>query len=134
MAGKEKKLTPMVRQYLTVKSQYPDHFLMFRMGDFYEMFNEDAKTASEVLGITLTKRAVKGAHGGGDQEAWPLAGIPYHSLDNYLRKLIKAGKKVAICEQVEDPKKAKGDREARGDADHFAGDGDRGFDSGRQAE
>ncbi|MBN1515749.1 DNA mismatch repair protein MutS [Candidatus Sumerlaeota bacterium] len=108
MAAKKTELTPMVRQYLTIRAQHPEHLLLFRMGDFYETFNEDAKTASEILGITLTKRPVSGAHGGGEQEAWPLAGIPYHALDNYLRKLIKAGKKVAICEQVEDPKLAKG--------------------------
>ena len=90
-----------MRQYRTFKDQYPDYILLFRMGDFYEMFYEDAKTASRALGLTLTSRS-KGP------TAVPLAGIPYHALDNYLSRLVKAGFRVAICEQVEDPKQAKG--------------------------
>ena len=90
-----------MRQYKAFKDQYPDYILLFRMGDFYEMFYEDAKTASRALGLTLTSRS-KGP------TAVPLAGIPYHALDNYLARLVKAGFRVAICEQVEDPKQAKG--------------------------
>ena len=93
--------TPAMRQYRSFKDQYPDYILLFRMGDFYEMFYEDAKTASRVLGLALTSRS-KGP------TAVPLAGIPYHALDSYLARLIRAGHRVAICEQVEDPKLAKG--------------------------
>ena len=91
-----------MNQYFKIKSQYPDEILFFRMGDFYEMFGEDAKIASKILGIALTSRGhIKG-------EKIPLAGIPYHAADKYLAKLLKAGKKVVVCEQVEDPKFAKG--------------------------
>jgi DNA mismatch repair protein MutS len=93
--------TPAMRQYRAFKEQYPDYLLLFRMGDFYELFGEDAKAASRDLGLTLTSRS-KGP------SAIPLAGIPYHALDNYLGRLIQAGYRVAICEQVEDPKQAKG--------------------------
>ncbi len=93
-------LTPAMRQWFEVKDRYPDHVLMFRMGDFYEMFYEDAKTASRVLDIALTSRNK-------DSEApVPLAGIPYHALTGYLAKFVRANYKVAICEQLEDPKKA----------------------------
>lgn len=91
-----------MRQYKAVKSKYPDALVLFRMGDFYETFQEDAKTASKILNITLTKRA------NGKAASVPLAGFPYHALETYLHKLLKAGLKVAICEQVEDPKMAKG--------------------------
>jgi DNA mismatch repair protein MutS len=94
-------LTPMMKQYIDTKKQYPEGILLFRAGDFYEMFYDDAKTASKILNITLTKR------GKGETQA-PLAGIPYHSIDPYITKLIRSGKKVVICEQIEDPKKAKG--------------------------
>ncbi len=90
-----------MRQYKAFKDQYPDYILLFRMGDFYEMFYEDAKTASRVLGLALTSRS-KGP------SAVPLAGMPYHALDSYLARLIRAGHRVAVCEQVEDPKTAKG--------------------------
>ena len=93
--------TPAMRQYHGFKDQHPDYILFFRMGDFYELFYEDAKIASRVLGITLTSRS-KG------ENAVPLAGIPYHALDNYLGKMIEAGYRVAICEQVGNPKEAKG--------------------------
>jgi len=93
--------TPLMEQYMAIKAKHKNAILFFRMGDFYEMFYEDAKTASEVLGITLTSRA----HGKAAKV--PLAGFPYHALDNYLTKMIKAGYRVAICEQVEDPKKTK---------------------------
>jgi DNA mismatch repair protein MutS len=90
-----------MRQYHALKEQVGDCLLLFRMGDFYEMFYEDAKTASRVLGLALTSRS-KGP------SAVPLAGIPYHALDGYLARLVKAGFRVAICDQVEDPKQAKG--------------------------
>ncbi len=92
----------MMKQYYRIKSEHPGTILFFRMGDFYETFEEDAKTTSKVLGITLTTR------GKSRGEDMPLAGIPYHALDAYLHRMVKAGYKVAICEQVEDPKKAKG--------------------------
>ena len=91
----------MMQQFQRAKQACPDALLLFRMGDFYELFQEDAKTAAEVLGISLTSRD-KGPN------ATPMAGFPYHQLDNYMGKLIKRGYRVAICDQVEDPKKAKG--------------------------
>ena len=93
-------VTPMVQQYLDVKNQHPDELLFFRLGDFYEMFYDDAIKASEVLNITLTKRS-------GNDDI-PMCGVPYHSVDGYIAKLIKKGFRIAICEQVEDPKLAKG--------------------------
>ncbi len=96
------KLTPMLQQYMEFKDQHPDKVLLFRMGDFYETFFDDAVTASKILGITLTSRDRK------KENSIPLAGFPHHSLKNYLHKLVKAGQKVVICEQVEDPKQAKG--------------------------
>lgn len=97
-----KKLTPMMERYLEVKSQNPGTLLLFRMGDFYELFNEDAEIAARVLGITLTSRDKTSSN------PIPMAGFPHHSLDNYLYKLIHAGYRASICDQVEDPKKAKG--------------------------
>ena len=94
--------TPLMKQYRQIKQKYPDTLLLFRMGDFFETFEEDALTASKVLGITLTKRA------NGKATDVPLAGFPHHALDNYLPKLVKAGLRVAVCEQMEDPKLAKG--------------------------
>ncbi len=99
MAGQE---TPLMQQYRKIKEKYPDMILLFRMGDFFETFEEDAIITSKVLGITLTKRA------SGSAADVPLAGFPHHALDNYLPKLIKAGYRVAVCEQLEDPKFAKG--------------------------
>jgi DNA mismatch repair protein MutS len=96
------KVTPMMHQYLEVKSRYPDAILFFRLGDFYEMFLEDAVTASRVLNITLTSR-----NKGADNEI-PLCGIPFHSAQPYIAKLVANGHNVAICEQVEDPKMVKG--------------------------
>ena len=95
-------LTPAMRQYAEVKSNYPDSILLFRMGDFYEMFFEDALTASKVLEITLTSRNKN------SNDAVPLCGFPYHAASSYITKLIENGFKVAVCEQVEDPKLAKG--------------------------
>ncbi len=94
--------TPLRRQYLDIKKQYPDVLLLFRLGDFYETFEDDAKTASRVLGITLTSREM------GKGQRFPMAGIPYHALNSYLGKLIAAGHKVAICEQTSDPEEGKG--------------------------
>ena len=93
--------TPMMQQYLLAKEKYAEEVLFFRMGDFYEMFFEDAQVASELLGIALTSRSK-------DKDAIPMAGIPVKALDSYLPKLLRAGKRVAICEQVQDPREAKG--------------------------
>ncbi len=95
-------VTPLMAQYAKVKESCPDTVLLFRVGDFFETFEDDAKTASKVLGITLTKRA-NGAAG-----EVPLAGFPHHAIDNYLPKLVRAGYRVAVCEQMENPKFAKG--------------------------
>ena len=95
------KLTPGMKQYMDIKEKHLDAILLFRMGDFYECFFEDAITVSKILNITLTSR------GKGETKA-PLAGLPYHALDKYLKKLVDSGRKIAICEQIEDPKKAKG--------------------------
>ncbi|MEX0725542.1 MAG: DNA mismatch repair protein MutS [Planctomycetaceae bacterium] len=96
------KLTPMMERYLEVKGQNPGTLLLFRMGDFYELFYDDAQLASRILGLTLTSRDKTSA------SPVPMAGFPYHALDQYLQKLIQSGQRVAICEQVEDPKEAKG--------------------------
>jgi len=90
------KLTPMMEQYQEIKMQHKDSILFFRLGDFYEMFNEDAKIASKILGITLTARN-KG------ENRMPMCGIPFHAAENYIAKITRAGKKVAICEQISDP-------------------------------
>ncbi|GAI92726.1 unnamed protein product, partial [marine sediment metagenome] len=96
------QLTPMLKQYLGIKGEYPDTILFFRMGDFYEMFFDDARTASKILGITLTSR---GTFNGAKA---PMCGIPHHALKSYIMKLVNGGWKVAICEQTEDPKSSKG--------------------------
>ena len=93
--------TPLMRQYMAMKEKHPDAILLFRVGDFYETFSEDAIAASEILGITLTRRA------NGSAQYVELAGFPHHALDTYLPKLVRAGKRVAICEQLEDPKTTK---------------------------
>lgn len=98
----EVKLTPMIRQYLQIKERYQDAILFFRLGDFYEMFFEDAEKASRLLDIALTSRNRS------EESAVPLCGVPYHAAGPYIGKLLEAGYKVAICEQVEDPKTAKG--------------------------
>lgn len=102
MKKKSANSTPLMDQYLNIKADYKDVLLLYRMGDFYETFYDDAKVLAKTLGIALTKRA----HG--KSADVPLAGFPYHALDNYLPKLLNAGLRVAICEQVEDPKLAKG--------------------------
>ncbi len=94
--------SPMMQQHKAIKQKYPDAILLFRVGDFYETFGQDAITASSVLGITLTKR------NSGDVTSMELAGFPHHALDTYLHKLVKAGHRVAICDQLENPKDAKG--------------------------
>lgn len=96
------EFTPMMQQYLETKKQYQDCILFYRLGDFYEMFYEDALTASKVLEITLTGKNC------GQEERAPMCGVPYHAVEGYLNRLVSAGYKVAICEQVEDPKQAKG--------------------------
>ncbi|MCO7184243.1 DNA mismatch repair protein MutS [Tenacibaculum sp. XPcli2-G] len=98
---KAKKVTPLMQQYNGIKAKYPDAMLLFRVGDFYETFGEDAVKASEVLGIILTKR------GSGSESETALAGFPHHSLNTYLPKLVKSGLRVAICDQLEDPKMTK---------------------------
>lgn len=100
LAAKEKKVTPLMKQYNTIKTKYPDAMLLFRVGDFYETFGEDAIKAAQVLGITLTYR-----NNGGDK--LELAGFPHHSVNTYLPKLVKAGMRVAICDQLEAPSKEK---------------------------
>jgi DNA mismatch repair protein MutS len=98
--AKIKDLTPAMRQYVEIKDKHRDAILFFRMGDFYEMFFDDAKLASRILGIALTSR---------DKERdIPMCGIPYHSAKNYIARLVKEGYKVALCEQIEDPDQANG--------------------------
>ncbi len=98
----EPKITPMMQRYREVKAETPGAILLFRMGDFYELFFEDAETAAKVIGLTLTSRDK------GSANPVPMAGFPYHALEGYLHKLIRAGHRVAVCEQMEDPKLAKG--------------------------
>lgn len=100
MAVKKDSETPLMKQYNSLKEQYPDTILLFRVGDFYETFGQDAIATSQILGITLTKR------GGGNENE--LAGFPFHAIDTYLPKFLRSGKRVAICEQLEDPKSVKG--------------------------
>src|SRR5437762_1210151 len=95
--------TPAMRQYLDAKQQHRDAILLFRMGDFYEMFFEDALVAARALELTLTSRS-KDSNGGGI----PMCGVPFHAVDGYIARLVKKGFRVAICDQVEDPRKAKG--------------------------
>ena len=97
-----KKQTPMMEQYLDIKSRYSEELLFFRLGDFYELFNEDALVASRELNITLTGRPT------GDEERTPMCGVPFHAAESYIETLVKKGYKVAICEQLEDPKAVKG--------------------------
>ncbi|WP_339876892.1 DNA mismatch repair protein MutS [Olleya marilimosa] len=101
MATKSKKVTPLMKQYNAIKAKYPDAMLLFRVGDFYETFGEDAIKAAGILGITLTKR------GAGSDSETELAGFPHHSINTYLPKLVKSGERVAICDQLEDPKQTK---------------------------
>ena len=98
---KESKETPLMKQYNAIKAKYPDALLLFRVGDFYETFGEDAVKTAGILGIILTKR------GAGSESEIELAGFPHHSINTYLPKLVKAGQRVAICDQLEDPKLTK---------------------------
>ncbi|HQB23945.1 MAG TPA: DNA mismatch repair protein MutS, partial [Bacteroidales bacterium] len=93
--------TPLMKQYFAIKAEHPDALLLFRVGDFYETFGEDAIQASKALGIVLTKRA------NGAASSVELAGFPHHAMDTYLPKLVRAGYKVAVCDQLEDPKQTK---------------------------
>ncbi len=95
-------MTPLMRQYHAIKEQHPDKILFFRMGDFYEMFGDDAVKAAPILSIVLTSRS----HG--ESERIPPAGVPYHAADKYLARLLAAGEKVVVVEQVEDPREARG--------------------------
>jgi DNA mismatch repair protein MutS len=101
LVKKEKKVTPLMKQYNAIKVKYPDALLLFRVGDFYETFGSDAVKASKILDIILTKR------GAGSESETELAGFPHHSLNTYLPKLVRAGERVAICDQLEDPKQTK---------------------------
>ena len=94
--------TPVMTQYLRIKAQYPDVLLFYRMGDFYELFFEDARKASRLLDITLTARGTSGG------EPIPMAGVPVQTLDNYLARAVRKGESVAICEQIGDPARSKG--------------------------
>ncbi len=94
--------TPMMQQYLRIKAQYPDVLLFYRMGDFYELFFDDARRAAALLDITLTARGQSAG------APIPMAGVPYHSVDGYLARLVRKGESVAICEQIGDPAKSKG--------------------------
>ena len=100
MAKEDKGLTPMMKQFFSMKAQHPGALMLFRCGDFYETYGEDAVDSSRILGITLTRR-----NNGGSGDSIEMAGFPHHALDTYLPKLIRAGKRVAICDQLEDPKK-----------------------------
>ena len=116
-------LTPMMQQYLELKEKYSDCLLFFRLGDFYEMFFEDAKTASRELELVLTGRDC------GLSERAPMCGVPYHSVNGYINKLIDKGYKVAICEQLEDPALRKGRYKG-----HHSRHGDRGADASRKRQ
>ncbi|MEY3068311.1 MAG: mismatch repair protein MutS, partial [Pseudomonadota bacterium] len=94
--------TPLMRQFFSAKAEYPDVLLFFRMGDFYELFYDDARKAARLLDITLTQRGQSGGN------AIPMAGVPYHAADGYLARLVALGESVAICEQIGDPALAKG--------------------------
>ena len=109
------EMTPMMRKYMETKEQYPDCILFYRLGDFYEMFFDDALTASRELEITLTGKDC------GLEERAPMCGVPYHAVEGYLSRLVGKGYKVAICEQVEDPKQAKGTGAPGGGPDRYAG-------------
>ena len=100
----KEEITPMMKQFYDFKAKYPDALLLFRCGDFYETYAEDASIAADILGITLTKRGTGGSERSTNTA---MAGFPYHALDAYLPKLIRAGKRVAICDQLEDPKLTK---------------------------
>src|SRR5210317_2216183 len=101
-AAKDQKHTPMMQQYLRIKAEHPDMLVFYRMGDFYELFFDDAKRAAELLDITLTAR------GKSSGQPIPMAGVPHHAAENYLARLVRLGEAVAICEQIGDPATSKG--------------------------
>ena len=111
--------TPVMQQYLRIKAQHPDALLLYRMGDFYELFFDDAKEAAHLLDITLTARGQSAGN------PIPMAGVPFHAVDGYLAKLVEKGRAVAICEQIGDPASTKGPVERRvqrgGNARHIGG-------------
>ena len=119
--------TPMMQQYLRIKAQHPDMLLFYRMGDFYELFYDDAEKAARLLDITLTAR---GASAG---EPIKMAGVPYHAVEQYLAKLVKLGESVAICEQIGDPEHVQRPGRAQGHARRHAGHADRCGAARRQA-
>lgn len=112
MAAQPSKHTPMMQQYLRIKADFPDTILFYRMGDFYELFYDDAKKAAQLLDITLTARGKSG-----DGQPIPMAGVPFHAAENYVAKLVKQGVSVAIAEQIGDP----GDQQRAGRAQSSAG-------------
>jgi len=99
--------TPMMRQYLQLKAEHPDELFFYRMGDFYELFYDDARKAAELLDITLTARGQSAG------QPVPMAGVPYHSAENYIARLVRGGHSIAICEQTGDPEASKGPVERR---------------------
>ncbi|ABP91090.1 Mismatch repair ATPase (MutS family) [Streptococcus suis 05ZYH33] len=113
------KISPGMQQYLDIKAQYPDAFLLFRMGDFYELFYEDAVEAAQILELSLTSRN-KNA-----ENPIPMAGVPYHAAQQYIDTLVELGHKVAIAEQMEDPKQAVGRGQAGSSAGHYSWYGNR---------
>ena len=108
----EKKYTPMMMHYIKLKEENPDSILFYRLGDFYEMFFEDAKIASQELNLVLTGRSA------GIEEKVPMCGIPYHAANSYIQRLVKKGYKVAICEQLSDPKPVKRTSGSRNHKNH----------------
>ena len=116
----------MMQQYLRIKAQHPDMLMFYRMGDFYELFFDDAEKAAKLLDITLTRRGTSAG------EPIKMAGVPYHSAEQYLAKLIRLGESVAICEQVGDPATAKGPGGAPGHTDYHAWHADRCGITGRK--
>ena len=101
MSENAPRLTPMYRQYLEIKKEYPDALLFYRMGDFYELFFDDAETAARELQLALTSRSR-------DEGGVPMCGVPWHSAETYISQLVEKGFKVAVCDQMEDPKQARG--------------------------
>ena len=111
--------TPVMQQYHAIKARFPDTLLFYRMGDFYELFYDDARRTAKLVDIALTRRGQSGG------EPIPMAGVPVHSAETYLARLVRLGESVAICEQIGDPATSKGPRRARGRAHRHAGHGDR---------
>ena len=123
------KLSPMLRLYVQLKEERPDALLLMRVGDFFEAYGEDAVTIASELEITLTGRDVQGM-----AERYPMAGVPFHALDRYLARLVQKGFKVAICDQIENPKEAKGTGQARRNPSSHARNPRRGCASRREEQ